>query len=1211
MLIVLTCLVLFSLVIALLTAALLPAIVSTDRARQTVVESIENALGHPVRIKTIDWSWRQGITIEGIRIAQPTDFSGPSMISADRAELDLQFMPLLKRRLVFSFFLQKPSLHLTRDKAGRINLPAAFAGEKSGKVPAADTESDASESDAKAGPVALPMDVAADMDLSGITVTWDDRQSGQKIRIENGTIRIKTASIANGATRLAAAADVFVNGEKLPRASIKAGIQNLFDENRQLRLQTANADLEGRLPGTDVSLSGDMGKKTVKGDISVDLAEAFRAAAPFAPEIFTDSTAGGAVDVTAELARAEDNTIGFSAELTGKDLSVSGKRLASRNLGPGDMGVTADGTVDLVDMALTLDHGTVSLLENSRLDCRATVRDLQSAAPAMDITVSPAKLDISEIAAFAKPFLPAALALGNPEAAPAQIAIDEIRLQGRLPAGRASMDVTGLAADLPGFKFRTESQAPAVISLADAGLDIQSFHAELTDLFPTAARINAAGRLGRVTTEASGNRISLDGLVLDSIELEADQLQADRQSPAGIAGKWRMVLSTAIDGFAFNDRLKLAGIEQAVTTRASFFRDGTRRATLERFDLDIADIQVTDPAVGEIHTSGDLEIGLKELVLRETAPLDIDVDDLTTRLGIGEMLTLDISADAEKTGRHRINAAAEADIDIAGLMQTIDVREKTGINAGGRVRLAASFTGKQPGPDTLRDLKAFEIAGNLDFLKHCRVNLSLSDGRIAYRPGNDSAVRVGQVSGSPLLSFDISNKPAAGKIASRIQFRDAADLLAIRPEKPVSGKFELDLAHTDGHRLEGRQQLTLAPGNIEQSIDMAFDGIKPTLAYKSPRETLEQINGRANAQVRIEDCAGIKHWAVPGLAPVTAAGAIGAAFGLRITPENTVAGRLRIDSQDMAAAMGDRFSVDGVNGAIEMAKTVTRRKSDAAGAAGVSDTLLSRQLMQGGRPGPAAAAAKDSKLSAVTGSADTGKGLSLTGARINAGGLPVFIGPSRLDAGLQDGLPYIHVFPLEVLGGSVTADAAIRQQGAGYALETRLNFTHLDPGIFFPEAAAGLETGASKISGAVYSKIPVSPDMQQVLENAQIRIDFRKIGRRAAERLLYAIDPHESNEAIVSQRRLLKNGTPKRIRLTIGDGFVSLEGELKIRGVTVALPRLNRLNIAQIPGIDDYQSRLTMIHTIVDALDLATAKSVSVVPSKSGSKSLLNAFRFR
>jgi len=67
-------------------------------------------------------------------------------------------------------------------------------------------------------------------------------------------------------------------------------------------------------------------------------------------------------------------------------------------------------------------------------------------------------------------------------------------------------------------------------------------------------------------------------------------------------------------------------------------------------------------------------------------------------------------------------------------------------------------------------------------------------------------------------------------------------------------------------------------------------------------------------------------------------------------------------------------------------------------------------------------------------------------------------------------------------------------------------------------------------------------------------------------------------------------GTAKEIHLEIKDGFLSLEGEIMVRSVPIAIPPIERLNIARLPGIEEFESSLSVIGPIIEALDMAAAE---------------------
>ncbi|MFQ5485946.1 MAG: hypothetical protein ACE5DO_11530, partial [Desulfobacterales bacterium] len=102
------------------------------------------------------------------------------------------------------------------------------------------------------------------------------------------------------------------------------------------------------------------------------------------------------------------------------------------------------------------------------------------------------------------------------------------------------------------------------------------------------------------------------------------------------------------------------------------------------------------------------------------------------------------------------------------------------------------------------------------------------------------------------------------------------------------------------------------------------------------------------------------------------------------------------------------------------------------------------------------------------------------------------------------------------------------------------------------------------------------------------------IGSRSLEGFLYMIDPSESNETISSQRRLLQIGTPTWIELTIKNGILSLYGEVKVKGISIKIPSLERLNIGNLPGLANIEEQLTGLGQIIKLLDIYTKNSLKI-----------------
>ena len=107
-------------------------------------------------------------------------------------------------------------------------------------------------------------------------------------------------------------------------------------------------------------------------------------------------------------------------------------------------------------------------------------------------------------------------------------------------------------------------------------------------------------------------------------------------------------------------------------------------------------------------------------------------------------------------------------------------------------------------------------------------------------------------------------------------------------------------------------------------------------------------------------------------------------------------------------------------------------------------------------------------------------------------------------------------------------------------------------------------------------------------------LNLSRIGTRSLERFLYALDPSESNEAIVSQRRLLRLGSPRWINVYVKDGSLSMEGEVDAQGVPVAIPSLRRLHIANVTGLDNYDAYLASLDPLIAVLKICAANGIKI-----------------
>ncbi len=209
---------------------------------------------------------------------------------------------------------------------------------------------------------------------------------------------------------------------------------------------------------------------------------------------------------------------------------------------------------------------------------------------------------------------------------------------------------------------------------------------------------------------------------------------------------------------------------------------------------------------------------------------------------------------------------------------------------------------------------------------------------------------------------------------------------------------------------------------------------------------------------------------------------------------------------------------------------------------------------------------------------------------------PVHAGPSRIVMDVVNGVPGIQYFEFSLLGGTINGGINLLKNKDHFRIRSSLNFSGINTAAFFPEIYSGRNDPRAEIRGMIHADIPVSHEMPVFLENLALSVEFTKIGSRAVERFLFALDPHESNEAVMAQRRILKNGSPRWIRLEIRDGFLSIRGEAVVRNITVPLPAIQRLNIARLPGIEQFESALAPLEILALLLERLSAEALTISP---------------
>ena len=183
------------------------------------------------------------------------------------------------------------------------------------------------------------------------------------------------------------------------------------------------------------------------------------------------------------------------------------------------------------------------------------------------------------------------------------------------------------------------------------------------------------------------------------------------------------------------------------------------------------------------------------------------------------------------------------------------------------------------------------------------------------------------------------------------------------------------------------------------------------------------------------------------------------------------------------------------------------------------------------------------------------------------------------------------------MGDASNVPPSVYGKSGGYFVHNQLNFSGINVNQLIPTPQVTEAAGETELNGQVSIRFPLSTQLAPVLEQLEASIIFNRIGTRALERILYALYPYESNEVIISQRNLLRHGSPRWFQLAIKNGNLSLEGEVKVKGSTIALPRLTRFNITNLSVLNRMDRYLVQLDPVIRALRILSAEQVTVEKS--------------
>ncbi len=512
-----------------------PNMVSTDWFRHQFETRASNALKRQVTVKELQWTWKEGIKIEGLEAIDAPEYAQAPILSIDYILFSFDFQPT-RKRLFIDLEVDGLRAHLIREKDGRTNL-AAWLSQL--KQPRETTEPAHNEpSKKKPTPFILPGDLEAKVQLSHAHIRVDDRMENRSLHIQDGTFKLEIPSLLSKPVTLVLSSRQEIDGKILPPLALTVHVNQLVNETHTLNPQTAIIQVNGEFPGLKVAVKGSLAQRGLEGKVAIDFIPLVKTVQAFLPNIIPQLS--GRVLLQAKARSEKENAIAFDMVLSGEDILAAGGPLKEKQVGPLSFNISQKGSADLDDKAVTLAGGEIRFMEHCGLFWEGRIKMEEKAGADVNLTLRRVNFDLNEIQRLAKRFIPKDIHVtGLNNAGRPDFAINEIHLVGMLPKGEARLSIKDLDVNISSLDLALSERT---LKVKDLTLQIPETTVQLKKLFPQVLEMRAELGVKKVGLSGKQSFFLEDGLTLkghmkevrlnqrNPLMLDVGGLEADIQS---------------------------------------------------------------------------------------------------------------------------------------------------------------------------------------------------------------------------------------------------------------------------------------------------------------------------------------------------------------------------------------------------------------------------------------------------------------------------------------------------------------------------------------------------------------------------------------------------------------------------------------------------------------------------------------------------------
>ena len=1155
----------------------LPAIVSSDAAQSRMKQTLAVAMKRQVSWSGFVMTWADGLTLSGLRLGD-----GPApLLKADIGQIVIA--PSLGRGDDGRFGV---------DLTLKIRNVSAVLAPGPPKAPPPPSTKDPLTMLAEAIQklqgldFPLPVDLRASVEVAQLNVVYSVLAPGKSVRLHDFSFRLAMPSLATKPVTAAIKGRVSAGGRDVGSVSLDAKVCDLVTKERRIQLAAALFAVEALAPGTHLTLSGGLSQPDgFAMRCKLDLPALLAVAQPFVPPKVPNVV--GTVDFRL-LAKVDvSRDLHTTVTLDGTGLAASGGVLKGRWVGPLDLKLQQRIATDHVRQLVDFSEGTVVI--PGLLDVAWSAKVARPSVPerSLDVTFGPLRLELARALSLAALFLPPNAPVKELSGT---LSLKSLALHLNGPANDGDLALAGLNVKLPRLRLALKK---GELAADDIDLLVEKVAGPLSGKLPKKLTANLLWSIKKVAL-SSARPLVIQG-ASGKVALTVTDLDLKSASPRKITASAVIDQSVDLDRAALGTELIVHKAHEQLRLLVRAAANGDVEATLPEFTVSAASLQGNQGGkrIAPIPFSASLTAAGVRLPAGKGGKASLQ--RAAAQVSAGDFLQLGAEAALSAATPQRATTSGKLRLDLRHAMPFAAPFVPPGLKADGVVtvlwNLAAPLPEKAPVADThpLRRAKAglalfdnFELGVKLD-------NVS------ATLPSAKGAISVTGVRTKPDLRIVSTGKGESVRLEGGVQFATLSALPGAAGKLPPQhGSLVFNGELSSWREFSLSEKLLIEPLTVVQEAELNVSRIDALLEEKEPFSTATLLK-RLDATLFIDVEGAFSRQLKQLLPGIDLAGNAAAAVRADLSAGRELAVRCSLQTKDFAVQLANGTKVEGMR-----SNVAVNRVYALAATQGERWTPLSASLVRPPaviRANPGAAGLVGRIHDDLRGEVSGARSFSIKSVTVKRSGVPLVLTALEGDLLLATEKSGLSFFQADLLGGTLLARGLFDLRPEIPVIDTASSFSNLDVTRLLPKETRERQGGRdAEITGEMSLTAPLTAEQRELFEQLRLALNVRRIGADTLERALYSLDPYERNEQVVAQRKMLRLGRLIGLRANAVDGAFSMEGEARIKGVAVDLPKVERLRISELPLRQELVKNRGAIMALRTLLDLVRADTLVVGP---------------